>query len=97
VKYLKNYIYDIINFKMAVLNDLIIALYLVFGGCCFNVITLESILTVQKKCGRLITLIQFIFIASEGLIRNITFHNPIKEKNFQYHLNQEKLLYINGW
>lgn len=75
---------------MAVLNDLIIALYLVFGGCCFNVITLESILKVQKKCGRLITLIQFIFIASEGLVRNITFHNPIKERKFPISLKPRK-------
>ncbi|ORY72874.1 UDP-xylose and UDP-N-acetylglucosamine transporter-like protein [Neocallimastix californiae] len=75
---------------MAVLNDLIIGLYLVFGGCCFNVITLESILKVQKKCGRLITLIQFIFIASEGLIRNIQFHNPLKEKRFPISLKPRK-------
>ncbi|ORX47883.1 hypothetical protein BCR36DRAFT_330063 [Piromyces finnis] len=75
---------------MAVYNDLIIGLYLVFGGCCFNVITLESILKIQKSCGRLITLIQFIFIACEGLIHNIRFHNPIKEKTFPISLKQRK-------
>jgi len=75
---------------MAVYNDLIIGLYLVFGGCCFNVVTLESILKVQKRCGRLITLIQFIFIASEGLIHNIRFHNPFKEKTFPISLKPRK-------
>jgi len=35
-------------------------------------------------------LIQFIFIASEGLIRNITFHNPIKEKKFPISLKPRK-------
>jgi len=75
---------------MPVYNDLIIGLYLVFGGCCFNVITLESILKIQNKCGRLITLIQFIFIASEGLIHNIQFHNPIKEKTFPISLKPRK-------
>lgn len=75
---------------MPVYNELIIGLYLVFGGCCLNVITLESILKIQNKCGRLITLIQFIFIASEGLIRNIQFHNPIKEKTFPISLKPRK-------
>lgn len=48
-------------------------LLLIFGGCCSNVYTLESILTLSSSTGTLITLLQFIAIALYTLPSQLTF------------------------
>jgi len=55
-------------------NKFIIILYLVFGGCCSTTITMESIIKIQKNCGNIILLFQFLFIVITGLISNVNFH-----------------------
>lgn len=49
-------------------------LALIFGGCCSNVYTLESILNLSSDTGTLITCLQFIFIAVYTLPSQLTFH-----------------------
>lgn len=41
---------------------------LIFGGCCSNVLTLESIVTKCPNSGQLITFVQFLFVSIEGFI-----------------------------
>lgn len=48
-------------------------LALIFGGCCSNVYTLESILTLSSNTGTLITCLQFVFIALYTLPSQLTF------------------------
>jgi len=64
---------------------------MLFGGCCSNVMTLESIVKIQKNCGYLITLIQFLFISVEGFITSTKFHNPLKEKKFPITMKERKV------
>lgn len=48
-------------------------LALIFGGCCSNVYTLESILTLSSSTGTLITLLQFLAITLYTLPSQLTF------------------------
>lgn len=48
-------------------------LLLIFGGCCSNVYTLESILTLSSTTGTLITFLQFLLIALYTLPSQLTF------------------------
>ncbi|KAK5071760.1 golgi uridine diphosphate-N-acetylglucosamine transporter [Lithohypha guttulata] len=47
---------------------------LIFGGCCSNVYTLESILNLSSDSGTLITFLQFLFITLYSLPSQLTFH-----------------------
>ncbi|ODQ64442.1 UAA transporter [Nadsonia fulvescens var. elongata DSM 6958] len=49
---------------------------LIFGGCCSNVFTLESIVNEQPVSGNLITFSQFLFISIEGYIHFFDFNSP---------------------
>lgn len=49
---------------------------LIYGGCCSNACTLESIVTQLPNSGVLVTFIQFIFVSVEGLIHFLSFRNP---------------------
>ncbi|KAK3861968.1 hypothetical protein Pcinc_032125 [Petrolisthes cinctipes] len=60
------------------------AAFLVFVGCCSNVIFLELLVQVEPACGNLITFAQFVFIAIEGFVMTADFGRkknviPIKE------------------
>lgn len=48
-------------------------LLLIFGGCCSNVYTLESILTLSSSTGTLITFLQFLFITLYTLPSQLQF------------------------
>jgi len=76
---------------MNYIYELIIVLYLLFGGCCSSVMTMESIIKIQKNCGYLVTMSQFIFIALEGFIRNIRFKNPFRRRTFPITLKRRKV------
>nr|XP_056702711.1 nucleotide sugar transporter SLC35B4 [Euleptes europaea] len=49
------------------------ALGLVFGGCCSNVVFLEFLVREFPGCGNLITFAQFLFIAFEGFVFETSF------------------------
>ncbi|KAK9460194.1 UAA transporter [Lipomyces oligophaga] len=51
-------------------------LSLIFGGCCSNVFTLEAIVNEHPQAGDLITLVQFLFVASEGYLHFFSVSNP---------------------
>lgn len=74
---------------MNALNEFIIILYIVFGGCCSTTFTMESIIKIQKNCGNIILLFQFSFITLEGLINNLKFNN--KKKKFPLSLKSRKV------
>lgn len=57
------------------LSDWIMALSMIFGGCCSNVYTLEILVKSANKSGILITFGQIIVVALEGLLSNINFSN----------------------
>lgn len=54
--------------SMVAADPVILALSLIFGGCCSNVFTLEAIVKQQPTSGILITFVQFLMVASEGFI-----------------------------
>ncbi|XP_030072180.1 nucleotide sugar transporter SLC35B4 [Microcaecilia unicolor] len=45
-----------------------VAMGLVFGGCCSNVVFLEMLARQFPGCGNIVTFAQFLFIAAEGFI-----------------------------
>lgn len=49
-------------------SHVITALALIFGGCCSNVCTLESIVSELPNAGLLVTFVQFVFVSVEGLL-----------------------------
>lgn len=51
-----------------VLGQWLVMVGLIFGGCCSNVFTLESIIKEQPGAGPAITLCQFLFVSIEGFI-----------------------------
>ncbi|XP_064540627.1 UDP-xylose and UDP-N-acetylglucosamine transporter-like [Drosophila montana] len=53
---------------MALNMKALLAMLLVFVGCCSNVVFLELIIKIDPGAGNLITFLQFLFIALEGLI-----------------------------
>ncbi|KAH8396044.1 hypothetical protein KR222_002275 [Zaprionus bogoriensis] len=53
---------------MAVNMKALLAMLCVFAGCCSNVVFLELIIQIDPGAGNLITFLQFLFIALEGLI-----------------------------
>ncbi|KAJ9660762.1 golgi uridine diphosphate-N- acetylglucosamine transporter [Neophaeococcomyces mojaviensis] len=53
---------------------LIHTLLLIFGGCCSNVYSLESILKLSSSTGALITFLQFLTITLYQLPSQLTFH-----------------------
>ncbi|EDW62340.1 uncharacterized protein Dvir_GJ16752 [Drosophila virilis] len=53
---------------MALNMKALLAMILVFVGCCSNVVFLELIIKIDPGAGNLITFLQFLFIALEGLI-----------------------------
>ncbi|KAJ3040088.1 hypothetical protein HDV00_011412 [Rhizophlyctis rosea] len=55
------------------LHEWIAVFFLIFGGCCSNVYTLELLVTEIPKSGNLITLAQFIIVAIEGLFAHLEF------------------------
>jgi UDP-xylose/UDP-N-acetylglucosamine transporter B4 len=57
------------------LTDWILALGLIFGGCCSNVYSLELLTKSVPSSGNLITLAQFLFVALEGLLSSLEFRN----------------------
>ncbi|KAJ3186543.1 hypothetical protein HDU85_007363 [Gaertneriomyces sp. JEL0708] len=44
---------------------------LIFGGCCSNVYTLEVLVTQEPRSGHLITLAQFLLVATLGLFQHL--------------------------
>ncbi|KAH8387053.1 hypothetical protein KR093_004407, partial [Drosophila rubida] len=53
---------------MALNMKALLAMICVFVGCCSNVVFLELIIQIDPGAGNLITFLQFLFIALEGLI-----------------------------
>ncbi|XP_034490312.1 UDP-xylose and UDP-N-acetylglucosamine transporter-like [Drosophila innubila] len=53
---------------MALNMKALLAMICVFVGCCSNVVFLELIIKIDPGAGNLITFLQFLFIALEGLI-----------------------------
>ncbi|KAK9451289.1 UAA transporter [Limtongia smithiae] len=49
---------------------------LIFGGCCSNVFTLETIVKNDPQAGNLLTFVQFLFVAAEGYIHFFTPSRP---------------------
>ena len=54
---------------------IVLATFMIFFGCCTNVIALELILHKDPQAGGIVTLIQFLVIAIEGFISQVTFKN----------------------
>lgn len=50
------------------MNKALLAIVLVFVGCCSNVVFLELLVKVDPGSGNLITFLQFLFIAIEGFL-----------------------------
>jgi solute carrier family 35 (UDP-xylose/UDP-N-acetylglucosamine transporter), member B4 len=48
--------------------------------CCLNIYFLELMVSYDPKCGGLITIMQFLYTTSEGLINNIEFKDGMKFK-----------------
>ncbi|KAL5531339.1 hypothetical protein ACEPAG_4216 [Sanghuangporus baumii] len=59
----------IVNQKSATvaLSDFVLILSLVFGGCCINVLSFESLLRRSSSLGTLITFAQMVFITCQSL------------------------------
>lgn len=60
------------------------AIFMVFVGCCSNVIFLEFLVQDEPACGNLLTFAQFVFITIEGIIFTMDFGRkknviPIKD------------------
>lgn len=53
------------------------ALALIFGGCCSNVCTLESIISELPDSGMLVTFVQFLFVSIEGLLHFVEIKNGV--------------------
>ncbi|KAK9351989.1 UAA transporter [Lipomyces doorenjongii] len=57
-------------------GQLVVVLAMIFGGCCSNVFTLETIVKEDPRAGNLITFVQFLFVAVEGYCHFFTFSRP---------------------
>ncbi|CAN6608940.1 UDP-N-acetylglucosamine transporter Yea4p [Trichomonascus vanleenenianus] len=56
--------------------QIVLVLGLIFGGCCSNVISLESIVTEVPNAGDLVTFTQFLLVSIEGYIYHIDWQRP---------------------
>jgi len=63
-----------------------VAIFLVFLGCCSNVVFLELIVKEDPGAGNLITFAQFLFIALEGFIFTSKFGTSRRNIGFQHYL-----------
>ncbi|XP_053261717.1 UDP-xylose and UDP-N-acetylglucosamine transporter [Podarcis raffonei] len=63
-----------------------LAVGLVFGGCCSNVVFLELLIREFPGCGNLITFAQFFFIAIEGFIFEANFGRKRPTIPIRYYL-----------
>lgn len=63
-----------------------VAMGLVFGGCCSNVVFLELLIREFPGCGNLITFAQFLFIAVEGFIFEAKFGRKRPAIPIRYYL-----------
>ncbi|XP_042324044.1 UDP-xylose and UDP-N-acetylglucosamine transporter isoform X3 [Sceloporus undulatus] len=63
-----------------------LALGLVFGGCCSNVVFLELLVRKFPGCGNLVTFAQFFFIAVEGFIFEANFGRKQPAIPIKYYL-----------
>ena len=82
------------------IKECILTLSLIFGGCCSNVFSLESLVRAQAKSGHLITLSQFLFASSIGLSKHLEFQKYIpyvKFKNRNVPLTSWVLMVILFW
>ncbi|CAN6615339.1 UDP-N-acetylglucosamine transporter Yea4p [Trichomonascus vanleenenianus] len=70
-------LYNIISLSIP---QILVVLGFIFGGCCSNVISLESIITEVPTAGDLITFTQFLLVALEGLIYHIDWERPPRLK-----------------
>ncbi|TDG40877.1 hypothetical protein AWZ03_012700 [Drosophila navojoa] len=68
---------------MALNMKALLAMILVFVGCCSNVVFLELIIKIDPGAGNLITFSQFLFIALEGLIFTSKFFTVKKNIAFK--------------
>ncbi|KAA8908876.1 hypothetical protein TRICI_004689 [Trichomonascus ciferrii] len=60
-------------------SHVITALALIFGGCCSNVCTLESIVSELPNAGLLVTFVQFVFVSVEGLFHFVEMKNGVPQ------------------
>uniref|UniRef100_A0ABM5GLQ0 Solute carrier family 35 member B4 n=1 Tax=Pogona vitticeps TaxID=103695 RepID=A0ABM5GLQ0_9SAUR len=63
-----------------------LAVGLVFGGCCSNVVFLELLVREFPGCGNLVTFAQFFFIAAEGFIFEANFGRKRPVLPIKYYL-----------
>jgi len=61
-------------------SDLVMALGLVFGGCCANVWSFEELLRSSRGVGSAITFCQMLFIACQSFPHAFTMRFPTREK-----------------
>lgn len=80
---------------------LVLAVSLIFAGCCANLIFLEQILNRDKHAGSLITVCQFAFITLEGLAPQWIFKRFSRTIPLRFHLFMVVLFFsqaiINNW
>ncbi|KAJ1995020.1 golgi uridine diphosphate-N- acetylglucosamine transporter [Dimargaris cristalligena] len=70
---------------------------LVFGGCCSNVYTLESIVTAVPDAGNLITFAQFVVVSLEGLFRHVQFHSPSDPTHWSWPRLKPRVVPLYDW
>lgn len=54
-------------------NDWLLVSSLIFGGCCSNVFSLETLINARPLSGHLITFSQFLFVSSIGIYHQLDF------------------------
>jgi UDP-xylose/UDP-N-acetylglucosamine transporter B4 len=75
-------------------------LALIFGGCCSNVFTLETLIKAESQSGNLITFSQFLFLAFEGLCMNLEYSKswlPLKLKQRQVPIKNWLIMVFLFW
>jgi UDP-xylose/UDP-N-acetylglucosamine transporter B4 len=85
---------------LILLQEWIIVLALIFGGCCSNVYSLEMLVKSVPSSGNLITFAQFLFVSVEGLYSHIEFQAgwiPIKLKERKIPLYRWLVMVVIFW